>query len=127
MLHASDDGTKNLSAAAQTIINQITRLTKPPTNGRSFLVLDDYGRGSETAAGDAFKQQYFQGLHSLSKSIANFTVAFVDFKAIWSGVLGPNPGFRAFGYSSSGACTLGGTSTVGACPNPDQTFYWIPG
>ncbi|KAF8578145.1 carbohydrate esterase family 16 protein [Ramaria rubella] len=124
---SSTDGTANLPVAAQTIIDQITLLTKPPTNARSFLVLDEYGRGSESMAGDAFKQQYFTGLNTLSKLIPGFKVAFIDFKTIWSGVLGPAPGFAAFGYTSSGACTVNSSTTVGACSDPDHTFYWIPG
>jgi hypothetical protein len=121
------DGTANLPVAAQTIIDQITLLTKAPTNARHFLVLDDYGRGKASTAGDAFKQKYFTGLQTLSKTISGFKVAFVDFKTIWSGVLGTSPGFAAFGYTSSGACTLNSSTTVGACSDPDHTFYWIPG
>ncbi|KIJ37178.1 carbohydrate esterase family 16 protein, partial [Sphaerobolus stellatus SS14] len=113
--------------AAQTIIDQITLLTQPPTNARHFLVLDDYGRGSESTAGDAFKQKYFTGLFTLSKKISGFKVAFVDFKTIWSGVLTSTPGFKAFGYTSSGACTVNSSSTVGECSDPAHTFYWIPG
>lgn len=113
--------------AAETIIEQITLLTNAPTNARSFLVLDDYGRGSESAAGDAFKQQYYTGLYSLSQTIPGFKVAFVDFKTIWDGVLGSDPGYKAFGYTSDGACTLNSSTTIGACSDPDHTFYWIPG
>jgi phospholipase/lecithinase/hemolysin len=121
------DGVANLPVAAQTIIDQITLLTKSPTNARHFLVLDDYGRGSSSTAGDAFKQKYFTGLQTLSKTISGFKVAFVDLKTIWNGVLGSSPGFAAFGYTSSGACTLNSSTTVGACNDPDHTFYWIPG
>jgi phospholipase/lecithinase/hemolysin len=124
---SATDGTANLPVAAQTIIDQITLLTKAPTNARHFLVLDDYGRGKASTAGDAFKQKYFTGLQTLSKTISGFKVAFVDFKTIWSGVLGTSPGFAAFGYTSNGACTLNSSTTVGACSDPDHTFYWIPG
>jgi len=124
---SNTDGNANLPVAAQTIIDQITILTQPPTNARSFLVLDDYGRGSESASGDAFKQKYFTGLLNLSQKISGFKVAFVDFKTIWSGVLGQKPGFTAFGYTSNGACTVNSSSTVGECADPNHTFYWIPG
>ncbi|KIJ37176.1 carbohydrate esterase family 16 protein [Sphaerobolus stellatus SS14] len=124
---SSTDGTANLPVAAQTIIDQITLLTQPPTNARHFLVLDDYGFGSESTAGDAFKQKYFTGLFTLSKKISGFKVAFVDFKTIWSGLLTSTPGFKAFGYTSSGACTVNSSSTVGECSDPAHTFYWIPG
>jgi len=124
---SNTDGTANLPAAAQTIIDQITLLTKPPTNARSFLILDDYGRGGESTAGDAFKQKYFSGLNTLRSSISGLKVAFVDFKTIWSGVLGATPGFKAFGYTSSGACTVSSSTTVGECSDPAHTFYWLPG
>ena len=121
------DGTGNLPAAAQAIITQIERLTAPPTNARSFLVIDDYGRGSESAAGDAFKKKYFNGLATLQEQISGFRVAFVDLKTIWSGVLTTSPGFAAFGYKSNGACTVNSSTTVGECSDPDHTFYWLPG
>ncbi|KIJ37222.1 carbohydrate esterase family 16 protein, partial [Sphaerobolus stellatus SS14] len=113
--------------AVQTIVNQITLLTQPPTNARYFLVLDDYDRGSESAAGDAFKQKYFSSLFTLSKKISGFKVAFVVFKTIWSGVLTLTPAFKAFRYTSSRACVVNSSSTVEKCGDPDHTFYWIPG
>ncbi|GJJ13573.1 hypothetical protein Clacol_007828 [Clathrus columnatus] len=108
------DEVGNLPKAANTIIEQVTLLTRPPTNARSFLVLDDYGRGTESVAGDAFKQQYYTGLYNLSRTIPGFKAAFVDFKTIWNGVLGPDPGYKAFGYASDGACTLN-----------SSTHYWF--
>jgi len=120
------DGTANLPLAAQTIINEITLLTQAPTNARSFLVIDDYGFGSETVAGDAFKKQYFNGLATLQQQIPGFRVAFVDLKTLWSGVLTASPGFAAFGYTSKANCLVNSTSTVGECSDPDHTFYWIP-
>lgn len=121
------DGTANLPRAAQTIIDQITLLTKPPTNARHFLVVEDYSRGKPTTAGEAFKQQYFSGLNTLRQTVPGFRVAFVDLKTIWEGVLGSDPGFAAFGYTSSGACTVSDQTTVGACSDAAHTFYWIPG
>jgi phospholipase/lecithinase/hemolysin len=53
--------------------------------------------------------------------------AFVDLKTLWDGVLGTNPGYAAFGYTNSGACTLNSSTTAGACTDADHTFYWIPG
>jgi len=121
------DGPTNLPAAAQTILDQITLLTQPPTNARSWLVVDDYGVGAESAAGDAFKQKYFSGLQDIVASVEGFHVAFVDLKTLWSGVLGPTPGFGAFGYTSSGACLVSGSTTVGGCSDPAHSFYWLPG
>jgi hypothetical protein len=39
---------------------------------------------------------------------------------IWSGVLGSNPGYKAFGYTSTGACDA-------MCDDPEHYFCWIPG
>ncbi|KAG8999608.1 hypothetical protein FRB90_012033 [Tulasnella sp. 427] len=58
---------------------------------------------------------------------SKFRYAYVDFKYIWDGVLGTDPGYAAFGYTSSGACTLNSSTIVGMCSDPDHTFYWIPG
>ncbi|RDX52290.1 hypothetical protein OH76DRAFT_1416827 [Lentinus brumalis] len=48
---------------------KIRRLADAPTNARSFLVTDVYGRGTHTAAGDAFVQTVFPGLHDLHLGI----------------------------------------------------------
>lgn len=125
--HLIEDGTANLPVAAQTIIDQIKLLTQAPTNARSFLVLDISGQGKAIPTADAFRQKYFSGLNTLHSSISGFRVAFVNFLPIWTGVLGTTPGFKAFGYTSSGACTVNSSTTVGACSDPAHTFFWIPG
>ena len=62
------DGVENLPAAAQVVLDQIQRLAAPPTNARSFLVTDSYGRGSQEPAGDAYKKRIFNGLAKLHTS-----------------------------------------------------------
>ncbi|KAJ3784559.1 hypothetical protein GGU10DRAFT_357546 [Lentinula aff. detonsa] len=82
----------HMPEAAETILNEIQTLSSPPTNGKSFLVVDVYGRGNTSAWGEAYKQQVFDGLKALHEGSANLNVAYVDMAAIWDGVLGPNPG-----------------------------------
>ena len=53
-------------------------------------------------------------------------VGFVDFDGLWDGVMGSSHGFKAFGYTSDGACLQSSTSMVGECASPATTFYWIP-
>ncbi|KAI0634479.1 hypothetical protein C8Q77DRAFT_1055451 [Trametes polyzona] len=133
------DGAVNLQAAAHVILDQIRILASPPTNARSFLIADVYGRGTHTPEGDAFVQTVFDGLHALrtNESIAcggvggplNF--AFAEFSRIWDGVLGPDPGYEAFGYVSTDACivncSLTECTTDGMCDDPEHYFYYISG
>ena len=137
------DGTANLHVAAEVILEQIRILASAPTNGRAFLVADVYGRGTHTPTGDAFVQTIFSGLHDLHRGINStgkgeaagagpkLNVAFAEFSRIWDGVLGPDPGFAAFGYVSTDACIVDCSdtfcSTEGMCDDPDHYFYYIPG
>lgn len=124
-----------MQAAAQVLVEQIKILARPPTNARSFMVLDVYGRGTVAPSGEAFKQTIFSALHDLhigeNTGLPRLNVAYVDFSVIWNGVLGSNPGFAAFGYTSTDACTTCteelGCTTVGECDDPEHYFYWIPG
>ncbi|EJD49110.1 hypothetical protein AURDEDRAFT_143931 [Auricularia subglabra TFB-10046 SS5] len=118
------DGPGNALPAARVVLAQIALLMRPPTNARHFLVADDYGRGTVVPAGETYKAAVFAGLREMGEG---FRYAFVDFKTIWDGVLGADPGFREFGYASAGACLPNSTTVEGACSDPDHTFYWIPG
>lgn len=121
-----------MQAAAQVLLEQIKILSSPPTNARNFMVLDVYGRGTTAPSGEAFKQTIYSGLsdfHTTTNS-TKLNVSYVDFATIWDGVLGPDPGFAAFGYKSTDACTActsGCSSTTGWCLDPDHYFYWISG
>lgn len=122
-----DDG-DHMPQAAQTVLDQIARLMAPPTNAESFLITDAYGRGKVADIGEEYKELVYAGLAQIRKDHhSKFRYAFVDFKYIWDGVLGTDPGYAAFGYTSSGACTLNSSTVIGACSDPDHTFYWIPG
>ncbi|CAE6375073.1 unnamed protein product [Rhizoctonia solani] len=112
--------------AAEALLSQVKLLIDSPTGARSFLVIDDYGRGTHTASGLSFKTRVFNGLSELRQENSELRFAYVDFAYLWDGVL-KTPGYQAFGYNSTGYCTPSSTSTVGACADPAHTFYWING
>ncbi|KAJ7734436.1 carbohydrate esterase family 16 protein [Mycena metata] len=124
---ASKTDGNHLPQAAAELITQIQQLAAAPTRAKNILVLDDYGRGTHSATGDAFKQAVFNGLSTLRAQGLN--VAFVDFAPLWDAVLGTSPGFAAFGYNTSGACipNLEQTNLTGECSTPLNSFYWLPG
>ncbi|KAF9029118.1 hypothetical protein BDZ89DRAFT_1065642 [Hymenopellis radicata] len=118
-----------LHEAAQVLLEQIRILYNPPTNARSFLVLDVYGQGEHSPEGESFKQTIYDGLISLHEELAKLRFAYVDFGNIWDGVLGPTPGYDAFGFTSKGHCTdcWWNCDKYGWCRDPDHHFYWIYG
>ena len=134
------DGEENLQAAAQVILSQIRILAGPPTHARTFLIVDDYGLGVHSTAGDAFVQTVFSGLYALHlghnstgdgrQDGPKLDVAFAAVSRIWDGVLGPDPGYEAFGYRSTDACitncSIEFCSTEGMCDDPEHYFYYIP-
>lgn len=108
------DGNK-LPQAAQVVLDQIKILASAPTNGRYFLITDDYGRGTHEATGDAYKLQIYKGLGALHNSSPKLNFAFVDFAPLWDGILGTTPGYASFGYTSKGYCVVNSSTTVGEC------------
>ncbi|KAG9310066.1 carbohydrate esterase family 16 protein [Chiua virens] len=114
----------HLPQAAQDLLAQMKLLSQPPTNARNFLVTDVYGLGTQDTWGEAWLQAIFDGLIAFRVQDPPLNVAFVNFAAIWNGVLGPDPGHRAFGYVSRDACSPGPT-TDDACQDPDHHFYWF--
>ncbi|KAJ7230145.1 carbohydrate esterase family 16 protein [Mycena pura] len=123
---ATNKDGNHLPQAAADLLNQIQQLTAPPTSAKNILVVDDYGFGTHAAIGDAWKQAVFAGLSTLRAQGLN--VAFVDFAPLWDGVLGPTPGFAAFGYENKGNCipTANQTDLSGECATPLNSFYWLP-
>jgi hypothetical protein len=106
------------------------------------MILDVYGRGTTVPSGEMFKQSIYSGLsqfHISGAPINNneqnatppLEISYINFANIWAGVLGPNPGFQAFGYASTDSCTQCtdqlGCTTIGMCDDPEHFFYWIPG
>jgi hypothetical protein len=119
---ASHTDGNNLPEAAADYLALVNKLAGPPTNAKYWIGLDDYGRGTNATIGDAYKNAVFAGLAQ-----TNLTWAFVDFSGLWKAILTGPPGYAAFGYTSSGACTLNSTSIGAGCSDPEHTFYWIGG
>lgn len=117
----------HMPEAAQTVLNEITTLSSPPTNARNFLIADDYGRGTWAAQGQAYKQQVFDGLVGMRRNDPTFSFAYVDFQTIWDGVFTDSPGYAAFGYTNTSNC-LGPENLISEeCSDPAEWFYWIVG
>ncbi|KAF4579656.1 hypothetical protein EYR40_000167 [Pleurotus pulmonarius] len=122
----NSDG-NHMPQAAQVVLDQIRILSSPPTNGRSFLVVDVYGLQVHSTDGELWKQQIFDGLSQFHAN-SGLNVAFIDFSRIWDAVLNPQvpPGFRAFGFTSTDPCCAVSQCTVsGECADPDHAFYWL--
>ncbi|KAJ3935698.1 MAG: carbohydrate esterase family 16 protein [Lentinula lateritia] len=117
-----------LTTIASDIIYSILELSSNPVFAKNFLIVDNYGRGTESEAGDAYKTSLFTQLYEISNDLDyDFSFAFVDFKTLWDGVLNGSPGYEAFGYTNAGACLSNDISMTGECDDPEHTFYWIPG
>ncbi|KAG6836178.1 hypothetical protein H0H93_010583, partial [Arthromyces matolae] len=125
----SADG-DHMQAAAQALLGQIQLLASPPTNARNFMVLDVYGRGVHTPSGEAFKQTIYTGLSNFhaGNNGTRLNVSYINFSTIWDGVLGSDPGYAAFGYTTTDSCVdCSGCSSTQWCDDPDHYFYWISG
>lgn len=107
------------------LIFGILELNSNPIFGKSFLIIDNYGRGTASAEGDAYKAALFSELYRLSNE--GLSIGFVDLKTLWDGVLNGSPGYEEFGYSDDGACLSNDLTIDGECDAPDTTFYWVPG
>ncbi|KAG1728810.1 hypothetical protein EDB19DRAFT_2042499 [Suillus lakei] len=90
---------------------------------RTFLITDAYGRGVPNSWGEAWLQSIFDGLVAFRSQDPPLNVAFANFATIWDGVLGPDPGYKAFGYTSTGSCLIDGNT----CDDPEHYFYWFVG
>ncbi|KAG6841717.1 hypothetical protein C0991_007603 [Blastosporella zonata] len=116
----------DLNLAAQYLAYETLALTSSPTFAQNILIVDNYGRGTTSPAGQAYKQSVYSMIPTLHTKYG-INVAYVDLSTVWDGVLGSNPGYQAFGYTNPGACLVSNTTTVGACSTPNTYFYWLPG
>ncbi|CAE6512023.1 unnamed protein product [Rhizoctonia solani] len=117
--------------AAEALLGQVKLLMESPTRARSFLVIDDYGRDitQELTPQAVYRSRHtrvFNGLSEMQQEYSKLRFAYVDFAYLWDGVL-KTPGYQAFGYNNTGYCSPSSTSSVGACADPEHTFYWING
>ncbi|OBZ76794.1 hypothetical protein A0H81_02963 [Grifola frondosa] len=93
------EGSKTDGDHLQAALIQIQLLASAPTNARSFLIIDVYGRVMHTSPGEAYKQTIFDESHA-----CGYTSTFaciVD-------------------------CTIEAYTTVGVCDDPAHYFYYIP-
>jgi hypothetical protein len=101
----------------------LEELTSSPIFATDILVIDNYGRGKSTPAGETFKKDVFAGLGGLAARTPHLNIGYVDLSTVWDGVLGTTPGMEAFGYTAIGPCV---SATGGAaCASPSTTFYWV--
>ncbi|KAF5385087.1 hypothetical protein D9615_001065 [Tricholomella constricta] len=67
----------DLNMVAQNIAYRLVVLSSSPAFARNVLVVDNYGRGTNTSAGEAFKQQVFSALKSLH-TLLGMNIGYVD-------------------------------------------------
>lgn len=118
---------QSFTQVADTIIYNTITLIGAPIFGRNFIFVDNYGLGTKTEEGEAYKQELFDGLRTLKDKYAQLyglNIAFVDLYTLWNAAL-TDP--SSFGYTSTDACTRNDQTTQGACADPDHTLYWVPG
>ncbi|KAK0194079.1 carbohydrate esterase family 16 protein [Armillaria mellea] len=116
----------NFPTTASNILYELIMLADSPLYAKNILVVDNYGRGNATDEGEIYKQDLFDGIGTLTKKFTDVNVGFINFENLWTAVLGTDPGYEAFGYTNSGACTVNETTTVSQCDDPETTFYYIP-
>ncbi|KAJ7222878.1 hypothetical protein B0H12DRAFT_1031132 [Mycena haematopus] len=92
------------------------------SNERWIGIVDNYGLGKTSPAGDAFKGDLFTSLGT-GHRLYGWNVGFASFNSIWEGVLYGPPGAAAFGYTDTGVCVQGGET----CADPAHTLYWTAG
>lgn len=98
----------------------------PTIKATDFLIVDNSGFGTSGAGVDAFHQRILGDVAAL-RSKYGLRVGYVDLSRFYNAVTGSTPGYKAFGYTSPGACLKSSSSTTGACADPAHTFMWIPG
>ncbi|KAG8705279.1 hypothetical protein FRC09_003050, partial [Ceratobasidium sp. 395] len=89
--------------AAEALLGQIKTLSQAPTNARYFLVIDDYGRGTHTASGLAFKTRVFNGLSAIHESNARFGFAYVGELSTFKTIVSFGDAFTSNGKSDGSA------------------------
>ncbi|KAJ7084750.1 carbohydrate esterase family 16 protein [Mycena crocata] len=116
-------GRTDMTNIAGVLVYTMLGLTSSPASfAKNILIVDNYGLGKTSPAGDAFKQDLFTSLGTGHRQYS-WNVGFVSFNNIWQGVLFGSPGYKAFGYTDPGTCVNGGKT----CSDPAHTFYWAPG
>ncbi|KAJ7665651.1 hypothetical protein B0H17DRAFT_1210880 [Mycena rosella] len=115
-------GKTNMNQIAGTLVYTMLELTSSTSFAKNILIVDNYGLGKTSPAGDQFKQGLFTSLGT-GRRLYGWNVGFASFNNIWNGVLYGSPGYQAFGYTNPGVCVQGNAQ----CSDPNHTFYWTPG
>ncbi|KAJ6606828.1 hypothetical protein B0H10DRAFT_1819515 [Mycena sp. CBHHK59/15] len=123
LIAISATGKTNMNQIAGVLVYTMLGLTSSQSFAKNILIVDNYGLGKTSPAGDAFKTDLFVSLGT-GHRLYGWNVGFASFKGIWEGVLYGSPGYAAFGYTNPGTCVQSSGST---CADPAHTFYWSPG
>ncbi|KAJ7248156.1 hypothetical protein B0H12DRAFT_1235066 [Mycena haematopus] len=115
-------GETDLENIAGVLVYTMLELVSSPSSANNILIVDNYGLGKTSPAGDAFKEYLFTALGTGHRSYG-WNVGFASFNSIWEGVLYGPPGAAAFGYTDTGVCVQDGET----CADPAHTFYWTAG
>ncbi|KAJ7361012.1 hypothetical protein DFH08DRAFT_363399 [Mycena albidolilacea] len=115
-------GQTNMTNIAGGLIETMLGLASSPSFAKNILIVDNYGLGKTSPAGDAFKQNLFTSLGTGHRQYG-WNVGFASFNSIWEGVLYGSPGASAFGYTNTGICVRGSET----CADSENTLYYLPG
>ncbi|KAJ7292663.1 carbohydrate esterase family 16 protein [Mycena rebaudengoi] len=115
-------GKTDLNQIAGVLVYTLLGLTSSTNFAKNILIVDNYGLGKSSPAGESFKKDLFVTLGT-GHRLYGWNVGFASFGRLWQGVLYSSPGYAAFGYTDSGTCVKDGKT----CSDPAHTFYWGPG
>ncbi|KAJ6541700.1 hypothetical protein B0H19DRAFT_876496, partial [Mycena capillaripes] len=115
-------GQTDMTNIAGVLVYTMLELASSTSFAKNILIVDNYGLGKTSPAGDAFKQDLFTSLGT-GRRLYGWNVGFASFNGIWEGILYGSPGAEAFGYTNTGTCVQGGQT----CSDPAHTLYWTPG
>ncbi|KAK7063647.1 hypothetical protein R3P38DRAFT_2819591 [Favolaschia claudopus] len=115
-------GKTDMTNIAGVLVYTMLGLASSPSFAKNILIVDNYGLGKTSPAGDAFKQNLFTALGT-GRRLYSWNVGFASLNSIWEGVLYGSPGASAFGYCNTGVCVQNGET----CADPAHTLYWTTG
>ncbi|KIY73365.1 carbohydrate esterase family 16 protein [Cylindrobasidium torrendii FP15055 ss-10] len=111
----------DLADAADNVVFQILKLTSSPFFGKNFLIVDSYGRGNTSDAGEAWKTEIWKGART-AYNTEDISLAFVDMGGLITSMVS-SP--ADFGFENVGPCTVSEDTIEGQCSNPNTTVFYI--
>ncbi|KIY71457.1 carbohydrate esterase family 16 protein [Cylindrobasidium torrendii FP15055 ss-10] len=114
-------GEVNMTDAANNVVFQILKLSSSPFYGKNFLIVDSYGRGTTSEAGEAWKQEIWTGARTAYNAL-DISLAFADLGELLDAVVAAP---TDFGYENVGPCTVDAETTEGQCSSPNTTVFYI--